>query len=75
MEIAAAAGCLKDRTTTTVAKCALDVTQVDGNYVDEPCVVDRNLVSARTWHDNTPFMREFLKLLRNATPATETVES
>jgi protease I len=30
VEIAAAAGCLKGRTLTTVAKCALDITQVGG---------------------------------------------
>jgi putative intracellular protease/amidase len=28
-------------------------------------VIDNNLISARTWHDNTPMMREFLKLLKN----------
>jgi len=67
IEIAAAAGCLSGRTATTVAKCALDVTQVGGSYQDQPCVVDGNLVSARTWHDNTPFLRQFIKLLKAAT--------
>jgi protease I len=32
--------------------------------VNEPVVVDGNLVSARTWHDTAPFLREFMKLLR-----------
>jgi putative intracellular protease/amidase len=27
-------------------------------------VVDGNLISGRTWHDNSPMMREFLKLLK-----------
>jgi putative intracellular protease/amidase len=27
-------------------------------------VVDGNLVTARTWHDNTPFLREFLRMLK-----------
>jgi protease I len=46
---------------TTVAKCALDVTQFGGTYVDKPCVIDGNLVSARTWHDyNTEFMKQFI---------------
>ena len=67
VEIAAAAGCLTGRTLTTVAKCALDITQWGGNYVDEPVVVDGNLISGRTWHDNTPMMREFLKLLKHHT--------
>jgi len=64
IEILAAAGCLAGRKATTVAKCAIDITSFGGLYVDQPCVVDGNLVSARTWHDNTPFMREFLRLLK-----------
>ena len=68
IEILAAADCLRGRRVTTVAKCALDATQAGAEYVNEPCVVDGNLVSARTWHDNTPFLREFLKLLRAAAP-------
>ncbi|MCY2963005.1 MAG: DJ-1/PfpI family protein [Planctomycetota bacterium] len=64
VEIVAAAGVLSGRTMTTVAKCALDITQFGGKYVNQPCVVDGNLVSARTWHDNTVFMKEFLKVLR-----------
>ena len=63
IEILAAADCLRGRRATTVAKCALDITSFGGTYVDEPYVVDRNLVTARTWHDNTPFMKEFLRLL------------
>ncbi len=64
VEIAAAANCLSGRTLTTVAKCALDITQWGGTYVDQSVVIDKNLISARTWHDNTPMMREFLKLLK-----------
>ena len=26
--------------------------------------IDGNLVTARTWHDNAPFMREFMKMLK-----------
>ena len=66
IEIVAAAGCLNGRRATTVAKCALDITSFGGTYLDQPCVVDGNLVSARTWHDNTPFMREFIQLLKQA---------
>jgi len=65
VEIVAAAGVLKGRTMTTVAKCALDVTQFGGTYVDKPCVVDGNLVSARTWHDyDTEFMKQFIAKLQ-----------
>jgi protease I len=66
VEIAAAAGVLRGRTLTTVAKCALDVTQVGGNYVDRACVVDGNVVSARTWHDNTALLKQFVKMLKEA---------
>ena len=66
IEILAAADCLQGRKVTTVAKCALDATFSGASYVDEPCVVDGNLVTARTWHDNTPFLKEFLKLLKAA---------
>ena len=67
VEIVAAAGVLKGRTMTTVAKCALDVTQNGGRYVDEPCVVDGNLVSARTWKDNTALLGRFVKMLKGVT--------
>ena len=67
IEILTAAGCIKGRTVTTVAKCKLDAEQGGAKYVDEPCVVDGNLVSARTWHDNTPFMKNFVRMLLKAT--------
>lgn len=63
IEILAAAGVLPNRTATTVAKCKLDVESFGGKYVDEEVVVDDNLVTARTWHDNPAWMREYLKLL------------
>ena len=66
VEIAAAAGVLKGRTLTTVAKCALDVTQFGGEYVERNCVVDGNLVSARTWQDNTALLKQFVKMLKEA---------
>lgn len=64
VEIVAAAGVLKGRTMTTVAKCALDITQVGGSYVDKAFVLDGNMVSARTWHDNTVLLREFVRMLK-----------
>jgi protease I len=67
VEIVAAAGVLGGRTMTTVAKCALDITQVGGTYVDQPCVTDGNLVSARTWHDNTALLKRFIAMLKEAT--------
>ena len=64
IELVAAAGVLAGRTATTVKKCRLDIEFAGGRYVDESVVVSGNLVTARTWHDNTPFLREFVKMLK-----------
>lgn len=66
IEILTAAGIIQGKTVTTVAKCALDAQQGGAEYVDQPVVVDGPLVTARTWHDNAPFMREFIGMLKNA---------
>jgi protease I len=63
IEIVSAAGCIKGKTVTTVAKCAKDAEQGGAKYVDKPVVIDGNVVSARTWHDNTPFMKAYMKML------------
>jgi protease I len=63
IEIIATADVIRDRKLTTVAKCRFDAQVCGGVFVDEPVVVSGNLVTARTWHDNAPFMREFMKLL------------
>ena len=66
IEIAAAAGMLKGRKATTVPKCALDITSFGGTYIDQPCVVDGNIVSCRTWHDyGTSFMKDFIRMLKD----------
>lgn len=68
VEIVAAAGVLKGgRKMTTVSKCALDVTQFGGEYVNKPCVVDGNMVSCGTWHDyNTEFFKVFIAQMKKA---------
>ena len=68
IEIIAAAGGLQGgRKVTTVGKCALDITQTGGVYVNEPCVVDGNLVSAGTWHDyDTQFFKIFIEKMRSS---------
>jgi protease I len=65
IEILTAAGCIQQKTVTTVAKCALDCAQGGAKYVDQPVVVHDNLVTARTFHDNTPFMKAFVRMLRD----------
>jgi protease I len=63
IEIIAAADVINGRKVTTVAKCRYDVEFSGGIYVDAEVVVDKNLVCARTWHDNPPWMREYIKVL------------
>ena len=67
IEILTAADCIQGRNVTTVAKCALDAQQGGATYLDSPMVMDGNFVTARTWHDNAPLMRQFLKMLESAT--------
>ena len=70
IEILTAANVIRGRTVTTVAKCALDAAQGGAKYVNERCVVDGNLVTARTWNDNTWLLKEFLAMLkRTGAPA------
>lgn len=66
IEIIAAADCIRGRTLTTIAKCELDATMMGAKYIDQACVVDGNLVTARGWFDNTPLLREFMQLLKKS---------
>jgi protease I len=68
IEIVAAAGVLRGRTVTTVAKCQFDAEGGGATFVDREVVVSGNLVTARTWHDNAPFLREFMRLLNQVAP-------
>jgi protease I len=63
IEIVSAAGVIRGRTVTTVAKCAMDAEQGGAKYVNQPMVLDGNMVSCRTWHDYAPCMHEFMKML------------
>ncbi len=71
IEILAKAGIIEGKTVTTVAKCRYDAQVCGATYVDEPVVVDGNIVTARTFHDNTEWMREFMKVLNAARDAKE----
>jgi protease I len=63
VEIPARAGCVKGRRMATVAKCKFDLEVCGGIYVNEPCVVDGNLVSGRTYHDNGHYLRPWIDML------------
>ncbi len=65
-EILATAGCLQGRRIATVPKCRFDVEVCGATFVDEPCVVDGNLVSGRTYHDHGRYVGEWIRLLKEA---------
>lgn len=66
VEIPARAGCVEGRRMATVAKCKFDLEVCGGIFVDEPCVIDDNLISGRTFHDNGYFVGPWIKLLETA---------
>jgi protease I len=63
IEILAIADVIRGKKVTTVAKCRFDAEVCGGIYVDEEVVVAGNIITARTWHDNHAWMREYMKLL------------
>jgi protease I len=63
VEIPARAGCVDGRRMATVPKCRFDLEVCGGTFVDEPCVVDGNLVIGRTFHDHGHYFGEFIKML------------
>jgi len=63
VEIPAAAGCVKGKRMATVPKCKFDLEVCGGTFVDEPCVIDGNLVSGRTFHDHGYYMGAWIKML------------
>jgi protease I len=75
VEIPARAGCVKGRRMATVAKCRFDLEVCGGIYVNEPCVVDGNLVSGRTYHDHGHYMGVWMKMLREYRERERTTEA
>jgi protease I len=64
VEIPARAGCVKGRRMATVPKCRFDLEVCGGIFVNEPCVIDGNLVSGRTYHDHGHYIGPWIKLLK-----------
>jgi protease I len=71
VEIPAYAGCVKGRRMATVPKCRFDLEVCGGTFVNEPCVIDGNLVSGRTYHDHGHYVGPWMKLLREARTRAE----
>lgn len=63
VEIPAYADRVRGRRMATVPKCKFDLEVCGGTFVDEPCVVDGNLISGRTFHDNGQYFGKFIELL------------
>ncbi|MDE0935237.1 MAG: DJ-1/PfpI family protein [Mariniblastus sp.] len=66
VEIPAYADCVRGRRMATVEKCRFDLESCGGIFVNEPCVVDENLVSGRTYHDNGQYLAPWIKMLEQA---------
>ena len=62
VEIPARADRVMGRRMATVPKCKFDLEICGGTFVDEPCVVDGNLVSGRTFHDDGRYFGKFIEL-------------
>ncbi|MEC7725011.1 MAG: DJ-1/PfpI family protein [Planctomycetota bacterium] len=69
VEIPAYAGCVEGRRMATVPKCRHDLEVAGGVFVDEPCVIDGNLVSGRTYHDHGSYVGPWIQLLERAAEA------
>ncbi len=63
VEIPARAGCVKGRKMATVPKCRFDLEVCGGIFVNEPCVIDGNLISGRTYHDHGHYVKPWINLL------------
>lgn len=66
VEIPAYADCVRGRRMATVPKCQFDLEACGGTFVNEGCVIDGNLVSGRTYHDNGFYMGTWIKMLEEA---------
>lgn len=69
VEIPARADRVRGRRMATVPKCQFDLEVCGGTFVNEPCVIDGNLVSGRTYHDNGHYLGPWISLLDEARDA------
>jgi protease I len=63
VEIPAYADCVRGRRMATVPKCQFDLEVAGGIFVNEPCVVDGNLFSGRTFHDHGHYIGPWIEAL------------
>lgn len=70
-----AAGVLKGRRTAAYPALEPDVQGAGAEFVNSEAVVDGVMVSARAWPDHPAWMREFIRILRQAAPIREEAAS
>ena len=70
VEIPAYADCVRGRKMATVPKCQFDLEVCGGTFVNEPCVIDGNLISGRTYHDNGRYIAPWIRLLEQSVGKT-----
>jgi protease I len=63
------AGGASGKTLTAYPELEPDFRAAGANYVNRPVVTDGALVTVRGWPDNGPWMREFVKLVKQRTAA------
>lgn len=73
VEIPAYADCVRGRRMATVPKCRFDLEVCGGTFVNEPSVIDGNLVSGRTFHDHGHFIGPWITLLEQARNDSESI--
>ncbi len=71
VEIPAYADRVRGRKMATVPKCRFDLEVCGGTFVDEACVVDGNLVSGRTFHDNGQYVGAWISQLEQQRASTK----
>ena len=54
---------------TTVVKCRHELDSAEGIFIDAPCVVDKNLLSGRTYLDSGSFVGPWIELLETSRKA------
>ena len=69
VEIPARADRVRGRRMATVPKCQFDLEVCGGTFVNEPCVVDGNLVSGRVYQDHGHYIGKWMALLDEAREA------
>ncbi len=66
VEIPAYADCVRGRRMATVPKCKFDLEVAGGIFVNEPCVIDGNVFSGRTFHDHGHYIGPWIDALLKA---------